>query len=451
MVDAVQVWPPGARFIDSSGNILAGGSIEFYDAGTTDPKTVHSDSSLSTALGSILYLDAGGAPVSEQGGSTKVSVYVGTDAYKVVVKNADGVVQETKDELKGAFDSASILETLTLIPETVVETLTADDVMTTDDVGQLKNLNTTGGAFTVTLPDATGLNNGARFGFRMAGTANQAKIKTTGTQTIGGAGVTSTALSLTKLGETVWLVNDGGNWLIDTYVPPLFTTMGVIEITDRLTTPPGSEPPGARYLISGSPSGDWSGFAANDIVEADGQGGWRRFTPAEDCGWIAYVKDENAYYSFVGTAWVQGTATSTVAGTVKVSTQAIMETGTATDAAALVGHIRYHPGVAKFWAFVSVSGGTPTLEKSHNVTSISDAGVGRLTVTIDEDFSDNEWCCVATCQNSSMGGGGSSRRFAELSTGTRTSGSIEVGSWTAASSDLADPETWNVVGFGDQS
>lgn len=448
MVDAVQVWPPGARFIDSSGNILAGGSVEFYAAGTTDPTTVHSDSSLSTALGSIIYLDAGGAPVSEQGGSTKVAVYVGTDAYKVVVKNSSGVIQETKDDLAGAFNSAAILETLTIIAETEVETLTTDTTLTTDDLGQLKNMNTTGGAFTVTLPDATALSNGARFGFRMAGTANAAKIKTTSTQTIGRSGVASTAVSLTNLGETIWLVNDGGNWLMDTYVPPLMSTAGVIKITDRLTTPPGSEPAGARYIMSGSPSGDWSAYAQHDIVEADGQGGFFRYTPAEGCGWIAYVADENAYYFFIGTAWVQGTATSTVAGTVKVSTQALMETGTATDTAVLIAHQHFHQSAVKAWGYVTVSGGTPTLVTSYNVSGITDTGVGRLTVSIDNDLSSANYCAHVTCQNANEGAAAADRRSGEIEETNLAAGSIRFGCYNG-DDDPADPKSWHFLILGD--
>ncbi|MCW5615888.1 MAG: hypothetical protein KIT32_12275 [Rhodocyclaceae bacterium] len=38
------------------------------------------------------------------------------------------------------------------------------------------------------------------------------------------------------------------------------------------------------------------------------------------------------------------------------------------------------------WGYVTVSGGTPTLQDSHNVTSITDTATGRLRVTIATDF-----------------------------------------------------------------
>lgn len=114
MVDAVAVWPPGFRFKDASGEIVAGGSVEFYDAGTSNAKTVYSNKELTTALGSTVYLDSGGSLVSAQGGSTKVTVYVGTAAYKVIIKNSSGTTLETKDNLLGAFNSASITDSLSV-------------------------------------------------------------------------------------------------------------------------------------------------------------------------------------------------------------------------------------------------------------------------------------------------------------------------------------------------
>jgi hypothetical protein len=446
MVDAVAVWPPGHRFKTAAGDIVAGGSVEFYDAGTTTPKTVHSDAALTTALGSVVYMDAGGALVSQQGGSTKVTVYVGTAPYKVVIKDSGGVTLETKDNLAGAFDSASILETLVLIPETAVETLTADTVLDAADAGGLKNCNTTGGAFTVTLPDATAVNNGYRVGVRMAGSANQAKIKSTGSQTIARAGVTATALALTQLGETVWLVADGGNWLVDTYVPPLMGAVGVIAIADRLSSPPGSPTPGARYIVTSGPTGDWSSFAQHDIAEANGQGGWFRYTPATDCGWIAYVQDEELYYFFRASAWVIETASDTQVGTVRYASVAEMETGTATDRVVVPGRQHRHPAHPKAWGVVTVSGGTPTLAASYNIFSITDTAVGRLTVTIDVDFSSTNYAIIGTA----LGSSGSDLRAVTVSQGSQAVGSFELSCNTAGGS-LSDPTAWFFALFGDQA
>lgn len=444
MVDSVQVWPPGTRFIDSSGNVLAGGSIEFYDAGTTDEKTVYSDSGLSTSLGAVVYLDAGGAPVSEQGGSTKVAVYVGTDAYKVVIKDSSGVVIETKDEIQGAFNSASILETLTLIPETEVETLTGAETLTADDAGQLKNCNSTGGAFAVTLPDATSLSNGARFGFRMAGTANSVTVKTTGSQTIARAGVTSTSVALSRLGETLWVVNDGGNWITDTYVPPLHNAVGVIAIADRAATPPGSPTAGARYIMTSGPTGAWSSYAEHDVVEADGNGGWFRYTPAEDCGWIAYVADENAFYYHRGTAWVAEAASETVAGIIEIATNPEVVTGTDTARALTPANVRYDLGVAKVLGNITWSGGTPTLQSgSRNVTGITDTAEGRVTITIDNDFANTNYIVTAIVESNST----TSPRLISITQSSKAVGSFELCT-SNSGGNLNDPTSLSFACFG---
>jgi hypothetical protein len=445
MVDAVAVFPPGYRFIDGSGTLYASGRVEFFQANTTNPLTVYSDSDLSVALGSTVYLDGGAYPVSGSGSSTKVQVYTGTDPYKIILYNSTGADVLTVNPIQGAFNSAAILETLTIIAETEVETLTTDTTLDANDLGQLKNLNTTGGAFTVTLPDATALSNGARFGFRMAGTANAAKIKTTSTQTIGRSGVASTAVSLTNLGETVWLVNDGGNWLMDTYVPPLMSTFGVIKITDRLTAPPGSEPAGARFIMSGSPSGDWSPYAQHDIVETDGQGGFFRYTPAEDCGWIAYVADENAYYFFVGTAWSLLGASDTAPGLIEIATQAEQETGTDLTRAVVSGRQHFHPSAAKAWGVVTYSGGTPTLQTSFNISGITDQGTGDLTVTFDVDFSSVNYVVVAWSESDST----AQLQTSVLRQGTKAAGSFRLQNSTYADNSK-DPPSISFVCFGDQ-
>jgi hypothetical protein len=86
--------------------------------------------------------------------------------------------------------------------------------------------------------------------------------------------------------------------------PPLIgATIGMIAIADRLSTPPGSPTPGARYILTSSPTGAWSTFAEHDIAEATGFGGWIRYTPAASCGWRAFVQDEGIFYAFRKTAW----------------------------------------------------------------------------------------------------------------------------------------------------
>lgn len=124
------------------------------------------------------------------------------------------------------------------------------------------------------------------------------------------------------------------------------------------------------------------------------------------------------------------------------ATQAEQETATAVDKIVTPGRQHFHPSAAKFWAYVTVSGGTPTLVASYNVTSITDSGVGVLTVTIAADFSSANWAGWVTGQIS-----GSSARI--FFTSTKTTGS---GLYVAIDFALAaqDPIWWEVGGFGDQ-
>lgn len=49
--------------------------------------------------------------------------------------------------------------------------------------------------------------------------------------------------------------------------------------------------------------------------------------------------------------------------------------------------VKHNPGIAKVWAVITETGGTPSLANSHNVDSITDDGVGQYTITITTDFS----------------------------------------------------------------
>jgi hypothetical protein len=112
------------------------------------------------------------------------------------------------------------------------------------------------------------------------------------------------------------------------------------------------------------------------------------------------------------------------------ATQAQMEAATSTSVAVTPGRQHFHPGHPKFWALV-----TNVLVSSYNVTSITDGGTS-VTVTIGNDFSSGNWCCVAT-----ISGG-----LAQV--GAQTAGSVVVGSYDFAGGGT-NPTSYNIVGFGD--
>lgn len=442
MTDSVAVFPAGYRLTDSStGAPLSGAVIYFYDAGTTTPKTVYSDKNLSSSLGSSVTTDALGYPTSD--GISKTLIYVGTTSYKVVIKNSAGSTIAEHDNVKGAVETTDP-GSLSVTSTKPVETKSLNYTVASGDQNKIFAGNCTGGDVTFTLPSAVTVGTGWGVTIQHAGSANQVLVSSVSSQTISN-GFTSfgTVLALSLSGEEVTVVSDGGNWRCTSYVSPnIKRAQGILTVTARLTAPPGSEVQGDLYLISGSPTGAWSSFAQHDIVQYTNSA-WVKFTPPTDSGWVAFVKNENKYYRFIDSAWVSESATDTVAGTIETATQAEMEAATSTTVAVTPAVAKNHPGVAKFWAFVSVSGTTPTLAASYNVTSVTRNNTGLYTVTIDTDFSSANYCVVAMPVNN-----GSNNRTVSMQSTTQAAGSFQVRIEDAGftTTDIS----FYVVGFGDQ-
>jgi len=145
-----------------------------------------------------------------------------------------------------------------------------------------------------------------------------------------------------------------------------------------------------------------------------------------------------------------------------VATQANMETGTATDLLVSPGRQHFHPGHPKCWAMVTVSAGTPTLQSSYNITSITDTATGQLTVTIATDFSSANWCCdlMTEAANTYAADGHSAAAYGRNIDNTSiAAGSVLLESWVistdvngaVSSLSLTDPISWHMIGLGDQT
>lgn len=434
MTDSVAVFPPGYRLSDNStGAPLSGAIVSFFDAGTTTPKTVYADDALSVALGTSVTTDALGYPTSD--GTTRTLVYVGTPAYKVRIATSSGTTIAEHDNVKGApetYDPGNVSVTFTR----PVSTKSLNYTVLSTNQSAIFAGNCSGGDVAFTLPSAVTVGSGWFVTIQHAGSANQVIVNTSASQTIS-SGVTNygTALTLSLSGEEVTLTSDGGNWRAISHTGPhIKRAQGILTVTDRLTAPPGSEVQGALYLISGAPTGAWASFAEGDIVQFSTTGVWVRFTPPADSGWLAFVQDEDTIYKYVGTAWVALTAT-----------QSDMETATNTTRYVTPGRVQNHPGVAKFWAKVTVSGTTPTLAASYNVTSVSRSDNGVYTLTIGTDFSGANWCAVGTVEKASSG----DNLLISVGNAGQAAGTLAVNIETVSGSNT-DPPAFHVVGFGDQ-
>jgi hypothetical protein len=162
----------------------------------------------------------------------------------------------------------------------------------------------------------------------------------------------------------------------------------------------------------------------------------------DSAGNIAYWTP-SAPLSFSGANLVVAAATDSAAGVLETATQAEMVTGTATDKIVTPGHQHSHPGHPKTWARVNVSGGTPTLAGSYNVTSITDDGVGDLTITIATDFSSANWAAVMQIGNTA----GQDRTVRVTAT---AAGSASFTAFDTSAGSSVDIDTWHFVGMGAQ-
>jgi hypothetical protein len=400
MADAVTVFPPGFRLTDSTtGAAMSGAVIRFYDAGTTTPKTVYADAALSTSVGTYVTTDSLGYPTSD-GGGTKSLIYLGTASYKITMEDSGGSVFATHDNVKGAIDVVSP-DDLTIVATRPVLIKSTGYTILAADQSSVFSVNCSAGDVLLTLPSAVTVGDGWFITVQHSGSANQVRVTTVSSQTIAsGAASYAQNIVLSYSGEEISIVSDGGNWRCYGHTPPHFkSAQGIITVVDRLSAPPGGEVEGSVYLLTSSPSGDWSSFSEHDLVQYTSSA-WVRFAPRE--GWQVWVADEDATYRFDGSSWLSNVASDTQAGIVEYAVQSEMEAASSTTLAVTPGRQKYHPLNPKAWVLYNHSSATITSDVG--VSSVSDNGLGNFTVTMDTAFSDATYAHVAAPSHSQTSG-----------------------------------------------
>lgn len=117
---------------------------------------------------------------------------------------------------------------------------------------------------------------------------------------------------------------------------------------------------------------------------------------------VGYFFDNSVAISAGGLTVTAGSV-SVPAGSITVAalntglfaTKTQMEAATSTATAATPATTQNHPGVAKAWAQVQISGGTPSLLASYNIASIVDNGIGDVTLNFTTAFSSANYCAIA--------------------------------------------------------
>lgn len=104
MADSKCIFDPGWRATDASGAV-AGGLIDLFLATTTTNHTAYSDSGLTSALPNPIVCNSAGFPSSD--GNTPVTVWVGTQDYRLRLRRADGTTVWDFDSQPGAVASTA--------------------------------------------------------------------------------------------------------------------------------------------------------------------------------------------------------------------------------------------------------------------------------------------------------------------------------------------------------
>lgn len=93
----------GAQFLDNSGNVLTGGKIETYAAGTTTPETTYTTNAGNIVWTNPIVLNASG----RVSGSGEIWLTEGTP-YKFILKDSNDVLIATYDNIVGINDFSSL-------------------------------------------------------------------------------------------------------------------------------------------------------------------------------------------------------------------------------------------------------------------------------------------------------------------------------------------------------
>ena len=111
-VNLSPIWGAGAQLLDNSGNVLSGGKIYTYAAGTTTPATTYTSSNGITANSNPIILNSAGRVPYEIWMTDGI-------AYKFVLKDSNDTLIATYDNLTGinsnfiAYTSQQEIQTAT--------------------------------------------------------------------------------------------------------------------------------------------------------------------------------------------------------------------------------------------------------------------------------------------------------------------------------------------------
>lgn len=473
MSKAVRFFHKGTTMFSGS-SIAAGYKLFQYQAGTSTKANTYTDSGKGTANSNPMTLNSDGRLDQD--------VYIDQSMKFVLAASSAG---DPPSSSVWTIDNALSTEQLWT---TVAKT--ANYTVVEADRDKLVLVDATSGAVTISLLAAATAGDGFQIAVKKTDSSgNAVTVDANGTETIDG----SLTVALSNQNEVVFLISNGSNWFVSnssavqttTFIADNATNSDVTNLITVQHTTSGSPAAGiGTGILFKSESADENpsnfgrvAFVADDVTAGSedtyfdvqtrvagaalansykfkrtGSAGQIVTTPATSERTLTLPDADLAYTYSGGKATFAGTLTGNRTYTLpdadltflQAATQAEMESASSTTTAVTPGRTQYHPGVAKMWAYITVSGGTPSLDASHNVTSITDTSAGNVTVTIATDFSSANYCAVASGVTAA-----GTANAASVRTG-QAAGSLIVRTYNTSTGTDTDNINLAVVAFGDQ-
>lgn len=130
----------------------------------------------------------------------------------------------------------------------------------------------------------------------------------------------------------------------------------------------------------------------------------------------------------------------------KIATQRDQEIGVTKAAIVTAGRQHFHPSAAKGWV-TTAGAGTPIISESYNVTSVTDNGVGNLTINWATDFSNTTHCDVAMVWSQ----GAAPPQTVEFDADTAKAAGTTTLECFDNTNAIRDPNGYFCVAFGDHA
>lgn len=92
-------------FTPAGDSVLSGGTLEFYEVGTTTPKSVYADYQQNAAIGNVVTLDGAG----------DATIFLGAGGYKVILKDSLGAQIDLVDGIFGAGGVGAVPSTANFV------------------------------------------------------------------------------------------------------------------------------------------------------------------------------------------------------------------------------------------------------------------------------------------------------------------------------------------------